>query len=108
MISTIAQDTPQNTQTWLYSSVQSFFTTCNWENQTLPTKSEVQRLEQAAAVELFTELSFELRVQQFFAAVNWEGISLSAAGTVHPTIENVEPLPEPTDGFTLTDFSDLF
>lgn len=102
MISTL--ENPQNIQTWLYSSVQSFFTTCNWENQTLPTKADVQLLEQAAATESFTELSFELRVRQFFAAVNWEGTLFSQS----PAVERIEILPEPSDSFTLTDFSDLF
>lgn len=99
MISTL-----QDTQNWQQSSVQSFFTTCNWENQTVavrPTLQDVQLLEQAAAIESFTELSFHLRVHQFFAAVNWEG-------TTAQRPEAIEPLPEPTDGFTLTDFSDLF
>lgn len=96
---------PQDTQNWLQSSVQSFFTTCNWENETVAARStpnDVQRLEQAAALESFTELSFDLRVRQFFAAVNWEGTM-----TAQPSIVE-EPLPQPTDGFTLTDFSDLF
>ncbi len=110
MISTLD---PQDTQNWLHSSVQSFFTTCNWENETIAARStpqDVQRLEQAAVLTLacaegsesFTELSFNLRVRQFFAAVNWEGTTIAQS----PTVE--EPAPEPTDGFTLTDFSDLF
>ena len=100
MISTLGD--PQNTQTWLHSSVQSFFATCNWENQALPTKADVQRLEQAAAIESFTELSFELRVRQFFAAVNWEGVTIAQS----PAVEGSEMLP--ADSFTLMDFSDLF
>ncbi len=93
---------PQNTQTWLYDSVQSFFTTCNWEDQAA--RSDVQLLEQSVASESFTELSFELRVRQFFAAVNWEGTSIGST----PAIAPVETQPEANDGFTLTDFSDLF
>ncbi|MBW4441078.1 MAG: hypothetical protein KME10_07570 [Plectolyngbya sp. WJT66-NPBG17] len=102
MISTLGS---QDTQKWLHSSVQSFFTTCNWENETVAARStpqDVQRLEEAAAIESFTELSFDLRVRQFFAAVNWEGTTISQS----PAFE--EPAPEPTNGFTLTDFSDLF
>lgn len=102
MISTVA---PEDTQNWLHSSVQSFFTTCNWENKTIAprsTTSAIEQLEQAAAIESITELSFDLRVRQFFAAVNWDGIEIAPS----PVIE--EPTPEPGDGFTLTDFSDLF
>jgi len=99
MISTL-----QDTQHWQQSSVQSFFTTYNWENQTVVARStlqEIQLLEQAAAIESCTELSFHLRVRQFFAAVNWEGTTAQ-----HPEV--IEPLPKPTDSFTLTEFSDLF
>jgi hypothetical protein len=101
MISTAA---PEDTQTWLHSSVQSFFTTCNWENKPIAaiSTSAIEQLEQAAAIESITELSFDLRVRQFFAAVNWEGTTIAPS----PMIE--EPTPEPGDGFTLTDFSDLF
>ncbi|BAU13259.1 hypothetical protein LEP3755_37980 [Leptolyngbya sp. NIES-3755] len=101
MIPTLA---PNDTQTWLHSSVQSFFTTCNWENKPVAVTPEVQRLEQAVAIESITELSFDLRVRQFFAAVNWDG---SAIAPVSSVIEE-EPALEPADGFTLTDFSDLF
>lgn len=101
MISTLA---PEDTQNWLHSSVQSFFTACNWEDKPVAAiaASNVQRLEQAAATESFTELSFDLRVRQFFAAVNWDGTAMASI----PVVE--ESTPEPNDGFTLTDFSDLF
>lgn len=96
---------PQDTQNLLHTSVQSFFTTCNWENKPVAAIAtpEIQRLEQAAAIESVTELSFDLRVRQFFAAVNWEGTAMAPS----PVIEE-EPALEPDDGFTLTDFSDLF
>ncbi|GAP95497.1 hypothetical protein [Leptolyngbya sp. NIES-2104] len=102
MISTLA---PEDTQNWLHSAVQSFFANCNWEDKPVAAiaASEVQRLEQAAATESFTELSFDLRVRQFFAAVNWDGTAM----TPMPVVEEA-PTPEPDDGFTLTDFSDLF
>ncbi|MBE9009806.1 hypothetical protein IQ250_06270 [Pseudanabaenaceae cyanobacterium LEGE 13415] len=103
MISTVA---PQDTQNLLHSSVQSFFATCNWENKTLAPRSmnsAIEQLEQAAAVDSITELSFDLRVRQFFAAVNWDGSAIASS----PAIVE-EPISEPDDGFTLTDFSDLF
>jgi hypothetical protein len=105
MISSLA-DVPQATQNWLHTSVQSFFKTCNWENQARSTTSEVARLEQSVIPESFTELSFDLKVRQFFTAVNWDGTAITQAA---PPIESLtESLAEPRDGFTLTDFSDLF
>lgn len=102
MSSTLAS---QDTQNWLSSSVHSFFTACNWENKPVPAilTPDIQRLEQAVEIESVTELSFELRVRQFFAAVNWDGTTMA----LPPEIE-AEPIPEPLDSFTLTDFSDLF
>lgn len=101
-------DVPQDTQNWLNTSVQSFFSTCNWENRVqLPTPQEVAILEQAAAIAGFSELSFELNVQQFFAAVNWDGTDRTALSV--PRIENSgEDLDDLKNDFTLTDFSDLF
>lgn len=100
----LEQDDLQGTQNWLYSSVQTFFTTCNWDDQPIaPTPQMVQQLEQAAAIEPLTELSFNLPVGQFFAAIHWEGTAVRL-----PLVEPLELLSEPTDDFTLTDFSDLF
>ncbi|MCU0551337.1 MAG: hypothetical protein MUC48_18470 [Leptolyngbya sp. Prado105] len=109
MASTLA---PQDTQNWLHSSVQTFFSTCNWENQpqrSIPqarsTAQDVAFLEQAAATESFTELSFELKVKQFFAAMNWEGAAVAGVSVApEPDIQ----FDEPNGSFTLTDFSDLF
>lgn len=100
----LEQNALQETQNWLHSSVQTFFTTCNWEDQPIaPTPQVVQQLEQAAAIEPLAELSFTLQVGQFFAAMNWEGTP------ARPTEAEPLELPsEPIDSFTLTDFSDLF
>lgn len=95
-------DVPQDTQNWQCSSVHTFFSTCNWEDQQ-STSEAVAILEQAVAIAPLTELPFNLKVQQFFAAVNWDGTEVSITS---PTpIENFD---EPTEEFTLTDFSDLF
>lgn len=92
----------QETQNWLQSSVQTFFATCNWDNQSI----EVQSLKLSALTEVETELALNLSVQDFFAAVNWDGTSLSSPALA-PAQDLFEPA-ESDDGFTLTDFSDLF
>lgn len=104
MISSLA---PQDTQNWLQSSVHSFFTTCNWENQAqYSTAEEVAMLEQAVAPEVLTELSFELKVKQFFAAMRWDGTP-AVTMAVAPESESLSD--ELTESkFTLTDFSNLF
>lgn len=100
----LEQNAPQDTQNWIHSPVQTFFTTCNWEDQPImPTPQMVQQLEQAAAIEPLTELSFTLKVGRFFAAINWEGTAAPPS-----EVELLELPPEPIDSFTLTDFSDLF
>lgn len=96
------KDAPQATQDWQYSSVQTFFSTCNWEDQQ-PTSQTVATLEQAMAIAPFTELSFDLKVQQFFASVNWEGSEIPAISSTP-----IMTFDEPSDEFTLTNFSDLF
>jgi hypothetical protein len=104
MISSLA---PQDTQNWLHSSVDSFFTTCNWENQAqYSTAEEVAMLEQAAAPEVLTELSFELKVKQFFAAMRWDGTAVVAMSAA-PESESFSD-DQTESKFTLSDFSDLF
>lgn len=91
----------QDTQNWLQSTVQTFFATCNWDNQSI----EVQAIKFSSITEVATELTFHLSVEQFFAAVNWDGTSLNARSIPEAPLLNSS---EPKETFTLTDFSDLF
>jgi hypothetical protein len=93
---------PQDTQNWLHTSVQTFFATCNWDNQSI----EVQAIKFAALTEVNSQLTLNLSVQEFFAAVNWDGASLNSST---PSPEDATVMAPKSDGrFTLTDFSDLF
>lgn len=86
---------------WLQSSVQTFFTGFNWEDQ----PPEVQELRMTATIEGSTEpLSLTLSVSQFFATVNWEGTQIAEV----PTFEDFMTEESAADDFTLDSFSDLF
>src|SRR6476619_7046991 len=65
-------------QPWLQSSVQTFFTGFNWENQS----PEVQELKLQALQGSNTPLSLTLSVNQFFGAINWDGVAASAPVTL--------------------------
>ncbi|NDJ19870.1 hypothetical protein [Myxacorys almedinensis] len=97
----------QDTQHWLQAPVQTFFATCNWEDRSL--EEQELRLSAIANPDLTSEdrpLMLSLKVSQFFAAVNWDGLSLSRSV---PVLEEPPALgASDADGFTLTDFSDLF
>ena len=94
---------PPDTQIWLQSTVQHFFKTCNWDDQTI----EVQDIRFASLLDDNTALELTLTVSQFFAAVNWDGSTLAAQT---PAIAEPQPIAvdESEDSFTLTDLSDLF
>jgi len=95
---------PPDTQTWLQSSVQQFFKTCNWDDQPI----EVQEIRFASLLDDNTSLDLTLSVSQFFASVNWDGTSLMAPALVIEEPELAEADADPDDSFTLTDLSDLF
>jgi len=91
--------TPRATpETWLQSSVQSFFSGINWENNS----PEVQEIRTAASENAAVGLT--LSVCQFFAAVNWDDAAIAA-----PVATKQAPIasPKPND-LTLDDFSSLF
>jgi hypothetical protein len=88
-------------QAWLHSSVQEFFTTVNWEDQ-LP---EVQEIKLQALQGTDQSLKLTLSVSQFFGAIPWEGMMAAApVPTSPPALEEVSE----SDSFTLDAFSDLF
>ncbi len=95
---------PPDTQTWLQSSVQQFFKTCNWDDQPI----EVQEIRFASLLDDNTFLDLTLSVSQFLASVNWDGTSLTAPALVIEEPELIEADADPDDSFTLTDLSDLF
>jgi hypothetical protein len=85
---------------WLQSSVQSFFTALNWEDS----PPEVQEAKIASAQPGNTDpLSLTLSVSQFFAALNWDGTAIAA-----PIVSEQPTLQPAADNFTLDSFSDLF
>jgi hypothetical protein len=83
---------------WLQSSVQSFFTAFNWEDN----PPEVQELK-LTSMQDGMPLSMELSVSQFFSAIAWDGSCVAAAPS------SAEPFSvSENNQFTLEDFSDLF
>jgi hypothetical protein len=88
---------PALSQDWLQLSVQTFFTTFNW-NDDLPM---VQAIKQTAAQGNGEPLSLTLTVSQFFAAIPWDSVAI--APTQSELLTST-----PADQFTLEDFSDLF
>lgn len=95
---------PPDTQTWLQSSVQQFFKTCNWDDQPI----EVQEIRFASLLDDNTSLDLTLSVSQFFASVNWDGATLMAPALAIQAPETIEADADLNDLFTLTDLSDLF
>ncbi len=93
-----------DTQTWLQTSVQQFFKTCNWDDQPI----EVREIRFASLLDDNTSLDLTLSVSQFFASVNWDGTSLMAPALVIEEPGLIEADADPDDSFTLTDLSDLF
>jgi hypothetical protein len=91
----------QAAQNWLDSSVQEFFKTCNWDDQSI----EVQDIQLASLLDENISLELTLSVGEFFAAVNWDGSSFTAPS---PIVEAPIASDSEEDTFTLTDFSDLF
>lgn len=87
-------------QPWLQSSVQTFFTGFNWENQS----PEVQELKLQALQGSNTPLSLTLSVNQFFGAINWEGVAAAAPVVLTPPTSSVAV----ANDLTLDDFSSLF
>jgi hypothetical protein len=87
---------------WLTTSVQTFFSGFNWENA----PPEIQEIQQTASVQATSgPLSLSLSVGQFFAAINWHGSEIAAPVAVEqPSI----PQPAANDDLTLDDFSSLF
>jgi hypothetical protein len=93
---------PPDTQNYLQATVQEFFKTCNWEDQSL----EVQEIRLASLLDDNTSLPLTLRVSQFFAAVNWDGTTFANPS---PVINSSDPTASNADStFTLSDLSDLF
>jgi hypothetical protein len=88
---------PALSEDWLQLSVQTFFSTFNW-NDDSPT---VQAIKQIVAQGNAESLSLTLTVSQFFAAIPWDST------TIAPT-ESELPTSASADQFTLEDFSDLF
>ncbi|HEY9750350.1 MAG TPA: hypothetical protein V6C63_16825 [Allocoleopsis sp.] len=87
-------------QAWLQSSVQAFFTSFNWEDQS----PEVQELKLQALQGSNAPLSLTLSVHQFFGAINWEGAAAAA-----PVAVTTSPPPTAiANDLTLDDFSSLF
>ncbi|NJR48980.1 MAG: hypothetical protein HC780_04820 [Leptolyngbyaceae cyanobacterium CSU_1_3] len=89
---------------WLQSSVQEFFKTCNWEDQSIA----VQAIKFASLLDENTALELTLSVGQFFAAVNWDGSTFSSPAAAIEEPEAIDLKPSSDETFTLTDFSDLF
>lgn len=85
---------------WLQSSVQTFFTGFNWDNQS----PEVQELKLQSLQGNNTPLSMTLNVNQFFGAINWEG----AAAAAPVAVTTSAPPVAPANDLTLDDFSSLF
>jgi len=85
-------------ETWLQLSVQTFFSSVNWENSS----PEVQEIRTAASEN--AAISLTLSVCQFFATVNWDDAAIAA-----PAATKQAPIapPKPND-LTLDDFSSLF
>ena len=88
-------------QSWLQSSVQTFFTGFNWEDHS----PEVQELKLQSLQGSNTPLSLTLSVNQFFGAINWEGVA--AAAPVAVPASTSQPVSVAND-LTLDDFSSLF
>ncbi len=86
-----------NSNSWLQSSVQEFFSTLNWEDSSLDT----QQMNQVTSQDSDAPLSLDLSVSNFFTAVNWEGAAIAAA-------VSAQPQPTSPESFTLDDFSALF
>jgi len=86
-----------NTSNWLYSSVQEFFSTLNWED--LP--PDPQPIGEVTLQYSDAPLRLDLSVSNFFAAINWEGAAIAAA-------VSAQPQPTSAESFTLDDFSALF
>lgn len=85
-------------EVWIQSSVQTFFSGFNWEDN----PPEVHEVKQAAVLHSTEPLSLTLSVSQFFAAVNWDGTAIAAA-----TPQPAAPAQKPDD-LTLDDFFNLF
>jgi hypothetical protein len=86
--------------TWLQSSVQKFFSSFNWEDNT----PEVQEIK-LTSQENSGPLSLTLSVNQFFAAVNWDGAAIAPATSAslsQPTSATLQ------EDLTLDGFSDFF
>jgi hypothetical protein len=87
---------------WLTSSVQSFFHGINWEDN----PPNVQKLKWVVASNNGSDaMSLTLSVQQFFAAVNWNGAAIAAPVAIDQPGRS--PQAE-ADNITLEDFSNLF
>jgi hypothetical protein len=87
---------------WLQSSVQSFFSTINWEDS----PPEVQQIKQNAMPSTgatATPISMAMSVNQFFAAINWDNAAIAAPVQQATSLSQ----PKPSE-ITLDDFSDLF
>lgn len=88
--------------TWLQSSVQSFFSNINWEDN----PPEVQQIKQNAAQSdgaNAVPVSLTMSVSQFFAAINWDNATIAAP--IQPAKTPSQPKP---NEITLDDFSSLF
>ncbi|EKQ69627.1 hypothetical protein OsccyDRAFT_2265 [Leptolyngbyaceae cyanobacterium JSC-12] len=82
---------------WLQSSVQTFFSQINWDDN-----SPTGQVSVSSATDFTDEpLSLEMSVSRFFATFSWDGNSIAAA-------PSVQPKPAGEGDFTLDDFSDLF
>jgi hypothetical protein len=93
-------ESPSNTEAWQLWSVQKFFSSFNWENDT----PAVQEFKQLDNWDNAVPLSLSLTVAQFFAAFNWDGAVIAAA----PSTPQVLAQPAPKNDLTLDDFSSLF
>jgi len=84
-------------QPWLMSSVQTFFTSVNWEDHS-PTVQEVRLTLQ----ETTKPLSLTMSVSNFFAAINWDNAAIAATPAAQPGPANA------SNDLTLDDFSSMF
>lgn len=90
-------------EAWLRSSVQSFFSGINWDDN----PPEVQEIRRTYTEPSRSEepLSLTLSVCQFFAAINWEG---GGGAIAAPPAAPLSTPAATVDDLTLDDFSSLF